>query len=53
LVEKEHFQQFILDVEAGRIELSVNRTFNLKDIKEAHRTMESNAGAGKIVVLTN
>jgi NADPH2:quinone reductase len=52
-VEKEHFQQFILDVEAGRIELSVNRTFNLKDIKEAHRTMESNAGAGKIVVLTN
>ena len=49
----QHFQQFIRDVEAGKIRLNLNRTFNIDDIAEAHRTMESNAGAGKIVVLTN
>lgn len=52
-VEGKHFQQFIRDVEAGRVDLNVNRTYSLADIAEAHRTMENNAGAGKIVVLTN
>jgi NADPH2:quinone reductase len=52
-VEGKHFQQFIRDVEAGRVQLNVNRTYSLEDIAEAHRTMENNAGAGKIVVLTN
>ena len=52
-VGKQHFQQFIHDVEAGKIHLNLNCTFNIDDIAEAHRTMESNAGAGKIVVLTN
>jgi NADPH2:quinone reductase len=52
-VEGKHFQQFIRDVEAGRVQLNVNRTYSLEDIAEAHRAMESNAGTGKIVVLTN
>jgi NADPH:quinone reductase-like Zn-dependent oxidoreductase len=52
-VDGKHFQQFIRDVEAGRIHLNLNRTYYLDDIAEAHRTMESNSGAGKIVVLTN
>ena len=52
-VEGKHFQQFIRDVEAGRVQLNVNRTYSLEDIAEAHRRMENNAGAGKIVVLTN
>jgi NADPH2:quinone reductase len=52
-VEGKHFQQFIRDVEAGRVDLNVNRTYCLEDIAEAHRSMENNAGAGKIVVLTN
>jgi NADPH:quinone reductase-like Zn-dependent oxidoreductase len=46
------FQQFIEDVEAGRVHLSIGGTFLLNEIAAAHRLMDSNAAGGKIVVLT-
>ena len=44
-------QAFIEAVEAGRIKVSVSRVFALAEIQQAHAFMESNQGAGKIVVL--
>jgi NADPH:quinone reductase-like Zn-dependent oxidoreductase len=46
------FQEFIRQVETGQINLSVSQVFGLDQIVEAHNYMESNQGAGKIVVLT-
>ncbi|KAA0990934.1 zinc-binding alcohol dehydrogenase family protein [Dyadobacter aurulentus] len=46
------FQEFINSVEAGEIMLPISKTFHLEQIVEAHEFMESNQGAGKIVVLT-
>lgn len=46
------FQEFIDSVEAGKISLPISKTFHLEEIVEAHEFMESNQGAGKIVVLT-
>lgn len=46
------FQEFIDSVEAGQISLPIRKTFHLEEIIEAHEFMESNQGAGKIVVLT-
>lgn len=51
-VDGRSFQQFIRDVEAQTIRLNITKTFSLNEIAEAHRAMESNAGAGKIVILT-
>lgn len=51
-VDKQHFQQFIADVEAGLIQLTISRTFTLGEISAAHQFMESNSAAGKIVVIT-
>ncbi|GAB2769568.1 zinc-binding alcohol dehydrogenase family protein [Rhabdobacter roseus] len=48
----EVFQDFIRSVEAGRVKLPVSRVFTLEQIVQAHQYMESNQGAGKIVVLT-
>ncbi|GAB4010303.1 zinc-binding alcohol dehydrogenase family protein [Spirosoma migulaei] len=45
------FQEFIREVEAGQVKLSVSQVFRLDQIVEAHRFMEQNKGAGKIVVL--
>lgn len=45
------FQEFIDSVEAGQISLPIRKTFHLEEIIEAHEFMESNQGAGKIVVL--
>ncbi len=45
------FQEFIDSVEAGQISLPISKTFHLEEIVEAHEFMESNQGAGKIVVL--
>ncbi len=45
------FRDFISQVEAGRIKLSVGRVFSLDDIVEAHQLMESNRANGKIVVV--
>lgn len=47
------FQDFLTSVEAGRVNLNVSRVFQLEDIVEAHKFMESNNAGGKIVVLTS
>ncbi len=45
------FQDFIRQVEVGQIKLAVSRTFALDQIVAAHQFMDSNQGAGKLVVL--
>lgn len=50
-VDANHFQEFINDVEAGKIRLNVSRVFSLNDIAKAHELMESNKASGKIVVI--
>lgn len=45
------FQEFIREVEAGRLNISVSRVFRLDQIVAAHQFMEQNQGAGKVVVL--
>jgi NADPH:quinone reductase len=50
-IKPEHFQDFINDVEAGKIRLNVSKVFTLDRIAEAHQLMESNGAAGKIVVI--
>jgi len=52
-VDDQVFQQFIRDVEAGAIKLAISRTFPLDEIADAHRFMEGNSSAGKIVVFTD
>lgn len=51
-VDQQSFQQFINEVEAGKVKFSIGRIFNLDDIAAAHRLMDSNNAGGKIVVLT-
>ncbi|HWZ03301.1 MAG TPA: zinc-binding alcohol dehydrogenase family protein [Mucilaginibacter sp.] len=51
-VDRQSFQQFIRDIEAGLIKLSVSRTFSLNEIATAHMLMESNTAGGKIVIVT-
>jgi NADPH2:quinone reductase len=46
-----NFERFIEDVEAGNIKLNIARTFSLDEIVNAHRYMDSNLAAGKIVVV--
>jgi NADPH:quinone reductase-like Zn-dependent oxidoreductase len=46
------FNELIAQIEAGKLRVSVGRTFHLDEIVEAHRLMESNKAGGKIVVLT-
>ncbi|GAA4454565.1 zinc-binding alcohol dehydrogenase family protein [Nibrella saemangeumensis] len=46
------FEEFIQRVEAGRVKLALSQVFTLDQIVVAHQFMESNAGAGKIVVVT-
>jgi len=45
-------QRLLDDVAAGRLPIQVGRVFRLDEIVEAHRCMEENQAAGKIVVLT-
>lgn len=45
-------QQLVRDIEAGLLEPKIGKVFELKDIVEAHRTMEENRAGGKIVVTT-
>jgi NADPH2:quinone reductase len=42
------FQQFIVDIEAGKVKLPIGRTFDLSGIAAADRLMDSNAAGGKI-----
>jgi NADPH:quinone reductase-like Zn-dependent oxidoreductase len=46
------FQEFIQDVESGKVKLSIGKVFRLDQIVEAHQLMENNEANGKIVVLT-
>jgi NADPH:quinone reductase-like Zn-dependent oxidoreductase len=45
-------QRLVDQVAAGTLPIAPARVFRIDDIVEAHRTMESNAAGGKIVVLT-
>jgi NADPH:quinone reductase-like Zn-dependent oxidoreductase len=51
IIKPNHFQDFITDVEAGRVHLNVSRVFSLDEIAQAHELMESNTASGKIVVV--
>jgi NADPH:quinone reductase-like Zn-dependent oxidoreductase len=44
-------QRIVREVEAGVYRPNVDRVFGLDDIVAAHRYMENNEGAGKLVVL--
>ena len=45
-------QQLVDQVADGTLPIAAGRVFHIDDIVAAHRTMESNAAGGKIVVLT-
>jgi len=45
-------QQLVDQVASDDLVLPLGRVFHIDDIVQAHRTMESNTGGGKIVVLT-
>jgi len=45
-------QDLVRDIELGILKPKMGRVFDLKEIVEAHRTMENNTAGGKIVVLT-
>ncbi|MCB9675380.1 MAG: zinc-binding dehydrogenase [Alphaproteobacteria bacterium] len=44
------FGAFLEDVAAERIQVSVAGVYPLEDIQEAHRAMDENRGAGKLVI---
>jgi NADPH:quinone reductase len=46
------FAKILRGLEEGRLHSILDRTFTMSRIAEAHRYMESNAAAGKVVVLT-
>jgi NADPH:quinone reductase-like Zn-dependent oxidoreductase len=39
-------------VEEGRYRVNIDRTFELDEIRDAHRYMEANRAVGKLVALT-
>jgi NADPH:quinone reductase-like Zn-dependent oxidoreductase len=46
------FAKIIRGVEEGRLRDTIDRTFAISEIADAHRYMEADAAAGKVVVLT-
>ena len=44
-------QKFIQLVESGKVDIKIDRTFELNEIPEAHQYMEDNLAKGKLVVL--
>ena len=44
-------QDIAAQAEAGKFDAKPARVFQFEDIREAHRTMESNEAAGKVVVV--
>jgi NADPH:quinone reductase-like Zn-dependent oxidoreductase len=48
---REVLQRYLDDIAAGLIHVRIHRVFHLDEIVEAHRTMETNAAVGKLVVL--
>lgn len=49
-LKKDRLQSFIDKVEAGHINLNIDRVFKLDEVDKAHAYMESNKGKGKLVV---
>ena len=49
-LSKELLQDFINEIDSGRIKLIVHQVFNLDQIVEAHEMMENNLAKGKLVV---
>jgi len=45
------FDDLVAEIAAGRLRVQIGQTFRLDQIVEAHRCMEENQAAGKIVVL--
>jgi len=52
-VEPNAFRYFISEMEKGEIQLGIGRVFQLDQIVQAHRLMDSNNAGGKIVVVTD
>ena len=50
-VSEEDLQAYLDDVAAGVVPVSLDRTFQLDEIVEAHRYMEADRARGKLVVL--
>ena len=48
---KESLQSFIALLETGKIEIKIDKVFELDQVPEAHEHMEANKGKGKLVVL--
>ncbi|KAI7110465.1 hypothetical protein KC352_g36287 [Hortaea werneckii] len=44
-------QGLVEEIEAGKLKVTVGKTFKLEDIVEAHRTMDENRAGGKIVMM--
>jgi len=51
-VDQQSFQEFINDVQFGKIQLTIGRSFQFEDIVFAHQLMDDNLAGGKIVILT-
>ena len=45
-------QQIVQKVESGAYKINIDRIFSFEEVPEAHRIMESNQAAGKLVVMT-
>jgi len=48
---KESLQEFIDLLGSGKIEIRIDKVFNLDEVPEAHEYMESNQAKGKLVVI--
>lgn len=51
-LSKALLQDFIDELERGRIHLNIDKVFHLNEVAAAHQYMESNIAKGKLVVLT-
>ena len=51
-VTADELQDFVDDVASGNVQVSLDRTFDLDEIVDAHRYMEADRAKGKLVVLT-
>ena len=49
---KTPLQDFVEEIEDGRMVVRIGKVFRLTEIVEAHHCMEENRAEGKIVVLT-
>ena len=46
------YAKILRSVEQGRLRDTIDRTFEMEQIVDAHRYMEANMATGKVVVLT-